>query len=71
MEALTLNEQLTLIQEIQWVLKIKYKIDYKEVYKIIIERFKDDIIHEAEISFDGKRNYKQEKENIINFIEKL
>ena len=70
MEELNLNEQLILLQEIQAVLKFKYKIDYKELYKIIIERFQDDIIHEN-ISFDTIRNRKQEKENIINFIKKL
>lgn len=70
MQQLNTNELLVLLQELQWILRIKYKIDYKEIYKTIIERFQEDIIHEN-ISFDIKRNRKQEKENIIHFIENL
>lgn len=70
MENLSLNELFTFLNELNWVLRIKYKIDSEELYKIIIERFEEDIKYEQEISFDGTRNYKQEKENIIRFINK-
>lgn len=71
MENQSLNELLIYTNEIQWILRIKYKIDYKELYNTIIERLQDDIVHEPEVSFDGKRNYKQEKENVIKFLRKL
>ena len=53
-----------MFNEINWALKIKYNIDRNEIFKIIVDRFNDDLKNEEIITLKGIE--KQNKKSITH-----